>query len=155
MPRITTLQRQGDAHDEGVWSAAWVPNSAKLLTGSVDETVKVWDTADTLKFEHTYQGHTLGVISVVVNSTGTHAAASALDSMIRVWNLENHQTIALIETASTETWSIAFTPRNDSLQLATAAGTRGGLVLWNIGDEGQETTMHAELPLPPVSGMRA
>lgn len=150
MPRLTTLHRV-EAHDDGVWSASWVPNTNRLLTGSVDESVKVWeDTADNLKFVHTYQGHTLGVVSVVVNSTGEYAASSALDSVIRVWNLNDHNTAALIETASTETWSITFGPQTDALHLATAGGTRGCVVLWRIG---QETTMTGELALPQVTGV--
>mmetsp|Transcript_22951 Transcript_22951/g.58651 ORF Transcript_22951/g.58651 Transcript_22951/m.58651 type:complete len:315 (-) Transcript_22951:284-1228(-) len=154
MPRLTTLHRQVDAHDEGIWSAAWIPNSNRLLTGSVDESVKAWDASDALKFEHTYQGHTLGVIAVTVSASGTRAASSALDSVIRVWDLEQHATIALIETASTETWSITFSPATDRLQLATAAGARQGIVLWDVGEEGQETK-HTELPLPAASDERS
>ncbi len=37
---------------------------------------------------HTYTSHTLGVVSVTVDPTGTFAASSALDSFIRVWNLQ-------------------------------------------------------------------
>ncbi len=136
------------AHDDNVWSTCWAGDAStgRLLTGSVDETVKCWeDGADQLKSVHTYRGHTLGVVSVAVSSSGEVAAASALDSIIRVWNLASHETVSIIETASTETWSIAFNPLPDLLQLATAAGTRRGLVLWNVG---AETAIQAELHLP-------
>lgn len=42
---------------------------------------------------HTYTSHTLGVVSVTVDPTGTFAASSALDSFIRVWNLQVRWTI--------------------------------------------------------------
>lgn len=75
MPRLTTIHRT-EAHEQGVWSATWIPNSSKLMTGSVDESVKVWEESpDAFKFVHNYQGHTLGVISVVVNSTGEVGSA--------------------------------------------------------------------------------
>jgi WD40 repeat protein len=48
-----------EAHDEGVWSAVWVPNSSRMLTGSLDETVKSWEsTPDSMSMRHSYQvGH--------------------------------------------------------------------------------------------------
>ncbi len=66
----------------------------------------------------------------------------------RLWNLQTHETLSLIETSSSETWSITFGPYPDRLQLATAAGTRGSLVLWKVE---AETTLEAEMSLPGVS----
>lgn len=57
----------------------------------MDECVKVWAVQDEAPFvenSHTYTSHTLGVVSVTVDPTGTFAASSALDSFIRVWNLQ-------------------------------------------------------------------
>lgn len=154
--RLTTLHK-ASAHDEGVWSSTWVPGTNKLLTGSVDEMVKVWeDTADGLKFVHSYQGHTLGVVSVATNSTGEYAASSALDSYIRVWSLKDHSTAAMIEAATTESWSIAFSPEQagdaGSLLLAVAGGTRGSVVVWSINKE-ESAALKAELMLPQVCGV--
>mmetsp|Transcript_11145 Transcript_11145/g.19485 ORF Transcript_11145/g.19485 Transcript_11145/m.19485 type:complete len:317 (-) Transcript_11145:706-1656(-) len=152
MPRLTTIHNV-DAHDEGVWSAAWVPHSTKLLTGSLDESVKSWEEGqDSLAFKHCYQGHSLGVVSVVVNSTGEVAAASALDAITRVWNLNTHETVSLIEAAATETWSLAFNPTaTDGIHLATAAGTRSGVVIWSIKPDSDETAMLMELTLPQAT----
>lgn len=208
MGRLTALQRL-EGHDAGVWAACWAGSSSKLLSGSLDETVKVWEqTPDALRFLHTYEGHTLGVVSVAVHSGGDVAASSSLvrgcaahgscahgariccpappsaccmrawpcacarapsaphahplharprvrtatqDSVIRVWNLNTHETLSLIETAATETWSITFGPQTDALHLATAGGSRGAVVLWSVGaSAGQETAMQAELQLPQV-----
>lgn len=146
---MSTLHKVA-AHDEGIWSAAWIPGTSQLLTGSVDEKVKVWEeTQEGLRMVHTYEGHTLGVVSVVVDSTGASAASSSLDSMIRVWDLRDGSTKALIETAPTETWSIACGPQQDALYIATAAGTRNSVVIWRIGD--QETSVSGELAMPTVS----
>lgn len=148
--RLTTLHKTS-AHEEGCWSCAWIPGTARLLTGSVDESVKVWeDTPDgQLKFEHTYQGHTLGVVSVATDASGEYAASSALDSYVRVWRLSDHTTSALIEGATTETWSVAFSPVQSELLLAVAGGTRGAVVLWGIG-QGDGASFKSEMSLPPV-----
>ena len=112
MVRATTLYKVA-AHDEGVWSLAWAPDAAgqgsnnphRLLTGSVDETVRCWDVPPegaggeggalaaaagaTVSLAHTFAGQTLGVVSVAVDPTGEFAAASALDSTVRVWSLRD------------------------------------------------------------------
>lgn len=92
LPRLTVRNKQEDAHEDAIWCATWVPNSSDLITGSVDESVKIWTVVDgdpeTVEQSHSYVGHTLGVVSVAIDVTGTYAASSALDSFIRVWNLQ-------------------------------------------------------------------
>ena len=177
--RLTTLHKVV-AHDEGAWSCAWVPGSNRLLTASVDESVKVWeDTPEGLKFQHTYQGHSLGVVSVATSSNGQYAASSALDSYVRVWSLADHSTAAMIEVggmthacafcspvegdqlriaheqaATTETWALAFSPvqTEGELLLAVAGGTRGAVVLWSIRGEEETATFKAEMAMPAVGG---
>ena len=89
---MSLLHKQEDAHEDALWCVAWRPGGKSFITGSVDETVKVWSLGESddtlLDSSHTYTGHTLGVISVAVDASGTFAASSALDSFIRVWNLE-------------------------------------------------------------------
>ena len=89
--RLNLLSKHEDAHDDALWCTTWVPNQNQCITGSVDECVKVWAVQDELPYvenSHTYTSHTLGVVSVTVDPTGTFAASSALDSFIRVWNLQ-------------------------------------------------------------------
>lgn len=43
-----------------------------LVTGSVDDAVKVWELKDgVLKMKHKLTGHSLGVVSVAVSSDGS------------------------------------------------------------------------------------
>lgn len=46
--------------------------SEYVITGSVDDTVKVWEFKNKgLKLKHKLTGHSLGVVSVAINSDGT------------------------------------------------------------------------------------
>jgi WD40 repeat protein len=125
-----------DAHDDGVWACCWVPASKSVLTGAVDETVKLWSSKEEgLTLEKTFHGqagHTLGVISVSVDATGEWAASSALDSYIRVWSLKDQHERALLESMPTEVWSIAFGPYAKKCIIAAAGGTTGKVKLWDI-----------------------
>jgi WD40 repeat protein len=149
--RITTLDKKADAHEEGIWSAVWVPNSHRLLTGSVDETIKVWDASDEkLQFVHTLSGFSLGVISLAVDALGSYGAASALDSNIRMWDLSTYETKHIYDLPPTELWCIAAGPSSDgSTTLAAAGGSTHKVLVYtsSADDEGGQTKQY---DLPPV-----
>ena len=62
-------ERKEAAHNDGLWAVAWGSSSNRILTGSVDETVKVWRGSD-VSAEHVLDGHQLGVVSVAATSDG-------------------------------------------------------------------------------------
>lgn len=149
--RCTPRHVRADAHEEGVWCAAWVPGSASFLTGAVDERVRRWEsTSEELKNVQTYDGqagYTLGVVSVAVDPSGEWAASSALDSYVRVWSLRDHQERVLLESMPTEVWSVAFAPSRQTCVVAAAGGTRGLVKLWDISAAAPNTKAPA---LDPV-----
>lgn len=56
-------------HEDSVWSVAWTPKG-QLLSGSVDETLRVWDvTPAGLAQRHALGGHRLGVVAVAASET--------------------------------------------------------------------------------------
>ncbi len=60
-----------------------------LLTGSSDQTVKVWDLAvgdDAAKW--TLHGHTKGVSGVAISTDGRWAASGGFDGVVSVWDLQ-------------------------------------------------------------------
>lgn len=93
---------------------------------------------------------------MTTNATGEVAASSSLDSVCRVWNLASHETMALIEASTTESWSVAFCPTEPpqgGLLLGVAGGTRGAIVLWHVNtspDSEATATFHSEMMLPAL-----
>ena len=91
--RLTTLKVEKDAHDDAIWCASWIGDSAVvgdgqvdtglsgLVTGSVDESCKQW-TFDrgqqTLNVEQNLTNHDLGVISLGVDPSHEIVATTAL-----------------------------------------------------------------------------
>ena len=96
--RLTTLFKT-QAGSEGVWACTWVPGTSGLLTGGIDETVKLWDeTPEGLKFQHTWEGQLLGVVGIATTADGRFAASSGLDANTRVFSLiEKERTVAVMD----------------------------------------------------------
>ena len=53
--RLTLKDKNDKAHEDAVWCATWTPSQG-LITGSVDESVRVWQPADISESLHTYTG---------------------------------------------------------------------------------------------------
>lgn len=114
--KLTWLRSLETAHQDCVWACTWLPATDKtsgsgiLLTGSLDETVKLWNPED-LTLVRTNTGHCLGVISVAAHPSGKIAASASLDSFVRVFDVESNNTIATLEAPPSEVWQMAFDPR--------------------------------------------
>ncbi|KAE8688469.1 WD repeat-containing protein VIP3 [Hibiscus syriacus] len=130
--KLAGLKSVENAHDESVWTATWVPatnsRSPLLLTGSLDETVKLWR-PDELELVRTNTGHCLGVVSVAAHPSGVIAASASLDSLVRVFDVDTNATIATLEAPPSEVWQMQFNPKGTTL--AVAGGGSASIKLWD------------------------
>ena len=131
-PTIDAMQyvsrvRKEDAHDDGIWSVAWSANG-QIVTGSCDEVVQTYMVhGQQIEKKHELRGHHLGVTSVSVSAEGNLAASSALDSHIRLWDLEKGEEVRTIDAGPVEAWTVAVSPDG-----ATVASGRDRIVLWDL-----------------------
>lgn len=120
-----------DAHDDSVWTATWVRganDNPLLLTGSLDETVRLWD-PNSLTCLQTNTGHCLGVVSVAAHPSGRIAASASIDSFIRVFDVATNNTLATLEAPPSEVWQLQFNP--EGTVLAAAGGGSASVKLWD------------------------
>jgi len=118
------------AHEDAIWSIAWCPTTDRIVTGSVDASVKVW-VPDALHGEESepqlhIKGHSLGVVSAVLSPDGRNLATNGLESEIRLWDGESGAASKVVvgkPAGITNTWTLAFSPCGEYLFSGTNTGS--------------------------------
>jgi WD40 repeat protein len=72
---------------------AFSPDGKRLVSGSFDQTVKVWD-AQRGQELLTLKGHTGHVTSVAFSPDGQRIVSGSADSTVKVWNAEEPSPVA-------------------------------------------------------------
>ena len=72
-------------HTQVVTDMASSPDGRRLATGSLDNTIKLWDTT-TGEEVLTLRGHTAGVLGVAFSPDGRRLASGSIDRTVRVWD---------------------------------------------------------------------
>jgi WD40 repeat protein len=101
-PRFASLTPPGPllqtlvGHTGPVSVAAVFADGSRALTGSRDNTLRLWDlkTGETLR---TLKGHTGPVKSVTVLAAGRRALSGSDDNTLRLWDLETGETLRTLE----------------------------------------------------------
>jgi WD40 repeat protein len=69
-----------------VWSVSYSPDGETLASGSLDQTIKLWD-VQTGKERATLKGHTNWVNSVAHSPDGRTLASGSNDATIKLWGV--------------------------------------------------------------------
>ena len=72
-------------HTDRVWSVCFSPDGTKIVSGSWDKTVLIWDAASGEQL-CSLRGHTDVVGSVCFSSDGKELTSGSQDSTVRNWN---------------------------------------------------------------------
>jgi hypothetical protein len=86
---------------------AFSPDGTRVLSGSLDGTIKIWDPA-TGELHRTPVGHCAAVNAAVYSSDGTRVLSGSNDSTVRLWDASTGDPLATF-IAGDELW-IALTP---------------------------------------------
>lgn len=113
-------------HKGPAYAVAVTPDGTRILTGSRDRTVKVWDSA-TGKELHTLGGHTKRVYAVAVTPDGRRAVSGSEDTTCKVWDLGDGAERRTFGGHTGIVSGVAITPDGSRVVSASQDGT---LTLW-------------------------
>lgn len=74
-------------HHGHIPGLAFSPDGKQLVSGSADETVRLWDASDG-KLLRTFKGHTGAIFSVAFHPGGNQVASGSYDQTVKLWDLE-------------------------------------------------------------------
>jgi len=78
---------KGQGHSGLVTNVSFSPDEKRIVSGSGDDTVKVWD-AESGQETLTLKGHLGGVTSVSFSPDGKRIVSGGGDQMVKVWDRE-------------------------------------------------------------------
>jgi WD40 repeat protein len=107
---------------------AYSPDGTKLLSGSSDNTLRLWDIKNE-KCLLTLDGHTNWVTSVAYSPDGTKLLSGSSDNTLRLWDAENGKCLYIFHHHSDRVNSVAFSPDGQKFLSGSLDST---LCLWNI-----------------------
>jgi hypothetical protein len=117
-----------EGHTRDVNSIALSSDGRYLVTGSNDETAKLWDLSSGQEIR-TFQGHTQGVESVALLSDGRYLVTGSNDGTAKLWDLSSGQEIRTFQGHTAGVMSVALS--SDGRYLVTGSNDETAK-LWDL-----------------------
>ena len=81
-------------HTSPVWSVAFSPDGRHIVSGSLDQTIRVWDAQTGAQVGNPLQGHTESVSSVAFLPDGRHIVSGSEDHTTQYWDAQTDSSSA-------------------------------------------------------------
>ena len=101
-------------HTKGITSAVLSSDGKRAVSGSIDGTMKVWDTA-TGKELRTINGHEDVVTSVAVSPDGKWILSGSADTTVKLWDAASGKELRTLTGHTERVNAVAFAPDGKSM----------------------------------------
>ena len=94
-------------HTDYIRTLAFVPNSTTLVSGSDDNTIRLWD-IDTGNQLALLTGHTDNIFAVAISPDGTILASCSADGTLRLWNANTGHRLTVLKGHTEKIYALHF-----------------------------------------------
>jgi WD40 repeat protein len=102
-------------------AVAFSLDGKRIVSGSEDRTVRLWDAGTGQQIGAPLTGHTGAVWGVAFSPDGRRVVSGSWDDTVRVWDVDSGQQIGAPLTGHTDTvWSVALSP--DAKRIVSGSG---------------------------------
>ncbi|KIJ90261.1 hypothetical protein K443DRAFT_116849, partial [Laccaria amethystina LaAM-08-1] len=97
------------------------PDGRRVVSGSLDRTIRIWDAETGKPVREPFQGHTDLIKSVAFSPDGRRVVSGSGDATIRIWDAETGKPVGELSRGPTDPiTSVAF---SDSRRVLPASGS--------------------------------
>ena len=115
-------------HSSRATSAAWSRNGSRIVSGSFDKTVRVWNAANG-NIIQTYLGHSDRVQTVAWSPDSTRVASAGDDRAVHIWNASTGALILIYSGHTDHVLGLAWSP--DGTRIASASADKT-VQVWEV-----------------------
>jgi WD40 repeat protein len=117
-------------HIQKIGAGVFSPDGQKLVSGSEDRTLKIWNVNNGL-LVHTLTGHSGAVRSVAYASSGAMIASGGEDRTVRLWDAKTGRLLRTLTGHTGVVTSVAFA---SNAMTVAAGGADGTIRIWSAAD---------------------
>jgi WD40 repeat protein len=115
-------------HDSSVLSVSISSDGQTLVSGSLDNTIKIWN-LETGELRRTLTGHDSSVYSVSISSDGQTLVSGSDDKTIKIWNLETGELRRTLTGHDSSVYSVSISSDGQTLVSGSLDNT---IKIWNL-----------------------
>jgi len=130
IPLGGALIRTLSGHTDYVQAVAVTPDGSRVVSGSADNTLKVWD-LDSGQLLHTLNEHSARVCAVTITPNGEKIISSSSDNTLKIWDLASGQLLHTLSGHSHWVKVVTVTPDGDRVVSGSRDGT---LKVWDLAN---------------------
>jgi hypothetical protein len=131
-----------EGHEHFVSSVAWNPSGTRIVSGSEDKTLRIWDAATGTSLQ-TLEGHESWVWSVAWNPAGTRIVSGSGDKTLRIWDAATGTSLQTLEGHEGGVTSVSWNPAGTRIVSSSEDNTlriwesraEDALPMWRVAEQ--------------------